>query len=400
MARPSLEEIFGEPDEFRLLDVKVRKQSDKDAGAKSAGMFSKVNDFFAKYGRAPDAESDDLEEMRLGTVLCALRDRPPSELLEQDTYGLLVEEANSSRDWRDDPRENEIPQSIDDIFEDDDLEVDMDLAMLKYATPSSERHLPDHRAEFVHCHDFEAFSELFASIQGELDHGTRKAILVRKRAIIEPEEGDFFIRNGLLAYIAEKSEMTTRGGSRDHRLRVIFSNGTESDPLMSSFRKSLNDDETARMVSKEGLGSLEQVDVEDYVELSGTIYVAKSLSQDPQIASQREILHKIGVTSQDVRRRIADARNDPTFLLAPVIVVATYELHGYSRRKVEELLHRFFDTARPSELYVIDRFGKKVYPREWFYVLPEHVSEAVSLMKSGELHKYRYDAKSQKICRK
>lgn len=31
--------------------------------------------------------------------------------------------------------------------------------------------------------------------------------------------------------------MSARGGSRDHRLRVVFSNGTERDPLMSSFRK-------------------------------------------------------------------------------------------------------------------------------------------------------------------
>ncbi len=37
----------------------------------------------------------------------------------------------------------------------------------------------------------------------------------------------------------------------------------------------------------------------------------------------RNILIKIGVTTQDVRRRIADARNDPTFLLAPVELVAT-----------------------------------------------------------------------------
>ena len=51
----------------------------------------------------------------------------------------------------------------------------------------------------------------------------------------------------------------------------------------------------------------------------------------------RDILLKIGVTTQDVQRRVADARNDPTFLLAPVDIVATYELKNLSRRKVEDL---------------------------------------------------------------
>ena len=221
-----------------------------------------------------------------------------------------------------------------------------------------------------------------------------------KWSLIEPIEGDFFIRNGLLAMIAEKSEMTARGGARDHRLRVIFSNGTESDPLMSSFRKSLNDDKTARMVQKVGLGPLDPEWESDQLELSGTIYVARSRSENPEIKGQRMILHKIGVTSQDVARRVADARNDPTFLLAPVEIVATYSLQNLSRSKVENLLHRFFAGARPAELFVTDRFGKKVFPKEWFYVLPDHVGHAAKLIEDGTLHQFRYDASSQRIVAK
>ena len=109
------------------------------------------------------------------------------------------------------------------------------------------------------------------------------------------------------------------------------------------------------------------------------------------------ILHKVGVTSQDVRRRIADAKNDPTFLLAPVEIVATYELHNLERMKVEDLLHRFFDAARPQGLVITDRFGKAVHPREWFYVLPEHVSQAVQLIRERRLHEFRFDPQSQSI---
>jgi len=169
---------------------------------------------------------------------------------------------------------------------------------------------------------------------------------------------------------------------------------------MSSFRKSLNDDRTARVIQRLGLGPLDPDWETDKVSLSGTIYVARSLSEDPAIKSQRDVLYKIGVTSQDVRRRVADARNDPTFLLAPVEIVATYELQNLSRSKVENLLHRFFDTARPGELFIIDRFGKKIRPREWFYVLPEHVAHAAQLIKDGQLHLYRYDRETQKIVRR
>jgi hypothetical protein len=194
--------------------------------------------------------------------------------------------------------------------------------------------------------------------------------------------------------------MTARGGKRDHRLRVIFSNGTESDPLISSFRKALAADPTARVIHRPGLGPLDPDWESDELDLTGTIYVARSRSEEPAIKEVRNILLKIGVTTQDVSRRVADARNDPTFLLAPVDIVATYELKNLSRRKIEDLLHRFFDEARPRDLWITDRFGRKVYPREWFYVLPEHVSQAVAAIRNGTLHELRYDPARQAIVRK
>lgn len=135
----------------------------------------------------------------------------------------------------------------------------------------------------------------------------------------------------------------------------------------------------------------------DRIDLTGTVYVVRSKSREPAIAEVSGILLKIGVTTQDVRRRVADARNDPTFLLAPVELVATYDLVNLSWRKVEQLLHRFFDAARPRDLWITDRFGRKVYPREWFYVLPEHVSRAVQAIRDGNLHELEYDPESQTI---
>lgn len=398
VARPTLEEIFAEPDEFGLLDVRAAPPVRQSSDGGGAAILREVTRFYERHGRLPDPDASDHEEMRLGTIWTKVAADPDEAMRAEDHLDLLaLENAAPAVSWRDDPQSEDITESLDDIFADDSLDIGSDLVALRHVTPAAERQNPDHRAEFVVCPDFAQFQQLFKAMQSALDTGERVATIIESRAIIEPLEGDFFIRNGLLAYIAEKTEMSARGGSRDHRLRVIFSNGTESDPLMSSFRKSLNDDSTARVVQRAGLGPLDPEWDADRLALSGTIYVARSLSTDPAIAAERNILHKIGVTSQDVRRRVADARNDPTFLLAPVEVVATFELQNLARAKVENLLHRFFAPARPADLFIVDRFGKKVRPQEWFYVLPEHVAEASSLLKNGELHKFRYDPALQRI---
>ncbi|UWQ13071.1 GIY-YIG nuclease family protein [Aliiroseovarius sp. M344] len=399
MPRPTLDDIFSESDEFGLLEVKPRAACAQNTD-RGLAVVGEVNNFFEKTGHLPNPDAADHEEMRLGTIWEKLKQNPTDEMLASDHLGLLVAKDVPQSNWREDPHEGQIPDSLDDIFDDDALDLDEDAVTLRHVTPSAERHLPDHRAEFVPCTDFDRYAGKFEEVQVALESGERKARPVKKWAVIEPVEGDFFIRNGLLAMIAEKSEMTARGGSRDHRLRVIFSNGTESDPLMSSFRKSLNDDKASRFIEKVGLGPLDAEWEADRVGVSGTIYVARSLSEDPAIKNQSKILHKIGVTSQDVRRRVADARNDPTFLLAPVEVVATFDLENLPREKVEHLLHKFFERARPSELFILDRFGKKVHPKEWFYVLPEHVSQAAKLLLNGELHKFAYDVKQQAIVKR
>jgi len=56
--------------------------------------------------------------------------------------------------------------------------------------------------------------------------------------------------------------------------------------------------------------------------------------------ANRDLVHKIGVTSMRVEQRIAAARLQPTFLMADVEVVATYELYNISRTKLEKLIHR------------------------------------------------------------
>lgn len=401
----SIEEILEEEDDLGLLQVTLRARAVRSPDwERDAQLVKAVNAFFDRTGRVPDSSSQDHDEMRLGVIwgkLVAKGTAP--DLTHIDRNSLLsgmryvLEPKPVEPDWRDERTDDVVPNSLDDIFDDDELEVSDAFTTIRNVTPAEDRLVPDHRAEFYPCHDFDRFREMFEKTQDDMESGDREVRPISHNEEIRVDEGSLFIRKGLLTYVAEKAEMTARAGKRDHRLRTIFSNGTESDPLLSSFRKALADDPTARAIHRHGLGAMDPDWEADRIDLTGTVYVVRSKSTEPQIAEVRNILLKIGVTTQEVRRRIADARNDPTFLLAPVEVVATYDLVNLSWRKVEALLHRFFDAARPRDLWITDRFGRKVYPREWFYVLPEHVSRAVQAIREGNLHEMEYDPESQTV---
>lgn len=408
----TLEEIFDEEDEFGLLaDIKPRRTNGSTPDERNAEIVAEVNDFYERNGRLPDEDGATIEEMKLGTIWAAIRGAPTEVMAAADRNRLLgyghpaasplppdATEVDE-RSWRDDPLDDEVPESFDDIFDEDDENLSEAVTVLRHVTPASERDFAAHRADMFPCPDFANFEKSFLDMQSKLDTEERSVSPIEDRQELRVNEGDFLIHRGLLAYVAEKTELTRRGqgGKPDQRLRIIFSNGMENDPLMSSFRKALAADKTARYIHRPGLGPLDPDWEADALELTGTIYVARSKSDRPEIREVRNILHKIGVTSQDVRRRVADARNDATFLLADVEIVATYELHNLSRHKVESLLHRFFAPARPSGLTISDRFGRKVHPREWFLVLPEHVGEAVRLISERKLHLYHYNPSTQRI---
>ena len=77
--------------------------------------------------------------------------------------------------------------------------------------------------------------------------------------------------------------------------------------------------------------------------------------------ANRDVLHKIGVTGGRVETRIANASLDPTFLMAEVEVIASYQLYNINRLKLENVIHRVFDAAQ-LDIEVKDRFGNPVRP--------------------------------------
>ena len=123
---------------------------------------------------------------------------------------------------------------------------------------------------------------------------------------------------------------------------------------------------------------------------SGTIYVLRSKSDHPDfVAANRDILHKIGVTGGNLAQRLVNAKLDPTFLMADVEIVATYELYNINRSKLEALLHRFFAGAR-LDLEIADRFGNPVRPREWYLVPLPVIDEVVARIQDGSIVNYEY----------
>jgi len=266
------------------------------------------------------------------------------------------------------------------------------LTELKHVRSTAEKKAADEVANREKCEDFSKFKPLFEMVQKELDSGLRETRPFEMKA--EIEKGRFFIVGGQKAYVTEKGEtITNEQGRTDARLRVIFDNGTESNMLMRSLQRALNKDGAGRRITDPSAGPLFSDQTIDGDEASGIIYVLRSKSDHPLVTENRELVHKIGVTNMSVEKRIAGAQLQPTFLMANVEVVATYELYNINRSKLENLIHRIFEPAR-LEIEIMDRFGRPVVPREWFLVPLFVINDAVEKIRDGTITGYHYDPRA------
>jgi hypothetical protein len=206
-------------------------------------------------------------------------------------------------------------------------------------------------------------------------------------------KGQFFILGGQIAYVAEVGEtFKAPNGEYDARLHVIYSNGTQSNLLRRSLQRALYKDEAGRRITEPTAGPLFASENEDGDQASGIVYVLRSKSNHSAVAANRDVLHKIGVTGGDVAKRIVNAKLDPTFLMADVEIVATYELYNINRTRLENLIHRIFSPAR-LDIEIKDRFGNPVIPREWFLVPLFVIDEVVEKIRDRTITSFRYDPK-------
>ncbi|MCA1777724.1 MAG: GIY-YIG nuclease family protein [Loktanella sp.] len=354
--------------------------------------FEEIQRFAEEHGRPPShGEDRDIFERLYAVRLDRIRDQPDCRDLvaplddEELLGGAPMKDASDTDDLDDDALLAELG-----------IEADTPpISELRYVRSSAEKKAAEEIANREKCDDFESFKPLFEQIQSDLDAGLRETRPFEMKA--EIDKGRFFIVGGQKAYVAEKGETTiTDQGRTDARLRVIFDNGTESSMLMRSLQRALNKDEAGRRITEATAGPLFSDQTIDGDEASGTIYVLRSKSDHPVVAENRDLVHKIGVTTLSVEKRIAGAQLQPTFLMANVEVVATYELYNINRTRLENLIHRIFEAAR-LDIEILDRFGRPVIPKEWFLVPLFVIDEAVDRIKDGTIANYVYDARSVKL---
>lgn len=344
--------------------------------------FLEVVEFRRTHGRNPSSTTREIAERKLGARLDGIlaNDAKIAALRPLDEFGLL--------------EMPHAPASLDELLGEDEFDLlgdesglldvsDLPLRRQVYESASAARR---EKAE-----DFEQFEMLFTQKHDELRSGASKLLPYPGMSHIVP--GAFFVLNGVMLFVAQVGEteykQTTVRENKRERLRVIFENGTESSMYRQSLAIRLSD-EDGHIVARSALPEILDDD-----EVSGHIYVLRSKSDDPQIAGI-EHLHKIGFTRGTVEARIKNAERSPTYLMAPVDVVASYRTYNLKASALENLLHRVF-AAVQLHLTQADHKGRAYDPSEWFVVPLDVIDQAIDLIITGSIVDYVYDVKAQKL---
>jgi hypothetical protein len=390
---------FTDEDDALLEELGVEVETKKESSRmpreeRVVAGFEEIQRFVEKHGRPPHhGEDRDIFERLYAVRLDRLRELADcrSLLATFDHQGILASA---------EPAVGNVPDELDDDELLTQLGVDAepsDITELRHVRSAAEKRAAEEIANRQTCEDFETFKPLFEQVQKELSAGLRQTRRFERKSEIAP--GRFYILGGQKAYVATMEQpATNEHGNIDARLRVIFDNGTESNLLMRSLQKALQQDDAGRRIIEPSAGPLFTDQNEDGDEASGIVYVLRSKSDHPVVAAHRDVLHKIGVTGGDIARRLANAKLDPTFLMADVEVVATYELFNINRTRLENLIHRIFGTAR-LDIEIKDRFGQPVIPREWFLVPLFVVDQAIEKIRDGTITGYIYDPKTASLTR-
>jgi len=389
-------------DPLGILNVKAKTSSVISPENRLKSSFEAINQFIDDEGHAPK-KSRDINERKLFSRLQSFKQSPEkaAQLLELDRHKLL-EGVEAPEPF--------IIESIADVLDADPLgllgdinnadEVDIfDVSKL----PSKSRALTDFMAKRKPCTDFSKYEAQFVVVQREIKESKRKLtnFTDKGEAIVE---GNYYILGGILLYLEGiyfDSEEKTVAGKRhrkDGRTRCIFENGTESNMLYRSLARTLYHggkivSQTEEQINSEFQKNLGIAKEED--ELTGYIYILKSLSKNTEIQSL-EHLYKIGFSTTSVENRIANAENEPTYLMSAVKIIAEFEAYDMSPQKFEKLIHRFFAEVC-VDLKVADNKGKMHHPREWFIAPYDVITQAIHFIVNEQIVHYRYDAQLKEI---
>ena len=264
-----------------------------------------------------------------------------------------------------------------------DIPTDMRKAMVA-------KNKADYVAQRKLCEDFEHYLPLFKQVHLDLKQGKRSLVKISKT--INLQAGHYYVVDGqllLLEAIGEKHQSSNF--LPDGRTRCIYENGTESDILLQTLRKSVvgNGYAVTELQSESDSKFFTNVDLTEKDQVTGYIYVLRSLSKNPAISRQPN-LYKIGFSTNSVEERIANAEHEPTYLMAPVEVVATYKVVNLHSQKFEDLVHQVLQAVQ-FHVTVINDEGLSHEPKEWFVVPLNVVDVIIKKIMDGSIVGYTYN---------
>ena len=401
-----------ETDDLGLLAEKP-KVKPPTADERLVSKFMEIVEFVKANGREPNQEITNITEFQLASRLASIRNNQEqsSALIAHDELGLL-DSSNGVADVSDvalharvaEPeakythkhKKPEDIESLDDIFSDDALGLlgDDSESIFNIKNVPKKADMPKSIASRKRCKDFDNYQPLFEQCHADLKSGEKEQYKFTGEQQIQ--KGQFFILHGVMCYVADMEERVKKNGKVNARLHLIFENGTESDMLLRSLATELYKDELGRRVMPKSEDALnDMLGVTDEDQAAGYIYILKSLSTNPEIHSIQH-LYKIGYSTTPVERRIANAEREPTYLMAPVQLVASYKCFNMNTQKFENLLHTFFGKAC-LDVDIVDLNGKLCKPREWFIAPLQAIEMAIQLLINREIVNYQYDCSSLEV---
>ena len=386
----NLDDIFA--DDFFKENIVLEKKEHKISSDKDIEDFQEINNFFSKNNRIPKVAKVLGKERSLGKRFEGIvADKEKiKKLLPFDEYGLLKEyetleekEMQVAEDKVEYNSIDDILSDFDDIFKKSEADLESQLRDVSmYQTYKNTKVLNEKKSfsEALSKEEFKEYDLMFKKIHEEINQGLRKVKILNsdnKREIDilgNIEEGDIFIIKGLMLFIEKKGEVTLMEGrkKKNAKLTVIFENGTiNRNWLLNSLSAEISRSDAFKVEKR--IDENSQISLNDLT--TGYIYILKSLSEEPEIKAIPN-LYKIGFTSDSVEKRIANAKNEETYLLANVKIVATYEVRNFSAQRLEKALHHIFADKQLDITFLIA--GKKINPREWFSVPLDEIEKEIN----------------------
>lgn len=381
-----LEIIFNDP---LLADVVAPKKRATSSDRLIAG-FQAICNYYEANGKLPDEETNFKLYHNLKGILAS--EAKIERCLPFDTFGILpkrdvVQEPEEEYTPKELTEEEKLEQILNDPLLADIMGGD-DLGIFDVPEYMKERIAARKESEYVGrrrpCEDFEHYAEGFKEIHAGLKSGKYRLIKFEEPHV---ETGRYFIEQGVLVYIAGVEEIKkNKFGRRDGRIRCIYENGSESDILKLTLCKNIYSFGGYSIAPnpEEDIGDIGIFEVNDKDVQTGTIYVLRSKSTRPEIAALKN-LYKIGFTVTSMESRLANAKNEPTYLCADVEVVATWKVYNVKSSTFESLIHKLFDSVR----FNVTVDGHR--PKEWFIVPFRIIEDAINAIIMGNPIEYNRD---------